>query len=54
MSVFESTRKVLNKLIKTQEDWDATLDVLLTIATLEDHPFNAELLGQDASQEIYA
>lgn len=43
-AVSESTRKVLNKLIKTQEDWDATLDVLLTVATLENHPFNAGLL----------
>ena len=43
-AVSESTRKVLNKLIKTQEDWDATLDVLLTVATLEGHPFNAGLL----------
>ncbi len=46
-AVFESTRKILNKLIKTQEDWNATLDVLLTIATLEDHPFNAEFLDKN-------
>ena len=46
-AVFESTHKVLNKLIKTQEDGKATLDVLLTIATLENHPFNAEFLDKN-------
>ena len=46
-AIFESTRKVLNKLIKTQKDSDATLDVLLTIATLENHPFNAEFLDKN-------
>ena len=45
-SISKSTLNVLNKLIKTQEDSDATLDVLLTIATLEDHPFNAEFLDK--------
>ena len=46
-AVFESTLKVLNKLIKTQKNGDATLDVLLTIATLENHPFNAEFLDKN-------
>lgn len=46
-AVSKSTRKVLNKLIKTQEDGKATLDVLLTIATLENHPFNAEFLDKN-------
>ena len=50
-AVFESTRRVLNKIIKTQEDRDATLDVLLTIAALEDHPFNAEFLHQRLQQD---
>ena len=45
-AVFEPTRKVLNKLIKTQEDKEATLDILLTVATLKDHPFNAEFLDK--------
>ena len=45
-AVSESTRKVLNKLIKTQEDKEATLDILLTVATLKDHPFNAEFLDK--------
>lgn len=46
-AVFESTRKILNKFIKTQEGWNASLDVLLTVATLEDHPFNAEFLDKN-------
>ncbi len=45
-SISKSTLNALNELIKTQKDWDATLDVLLTIATLEDHPFNAEFLDK--------
>ena len=45
-SISKSTLNVLNELIKTQKDWDATLDVLLTITTLEDHPFNAEFLDK--------
>ena len=46
-SISKSTLNVLNELIKTQEDSDATLDVLLTIATLEGHPFNAEFLDKN-------
>ncbi len=45
-AVFESTHKVLNRLIKTQKDKEATLDILLTVATLKDHPFNAEFLDK--------
>ena len=45
-SISKSTLNVLNELIKTQEDRDATLDMLLTTATLEDHPFNAEFLDK--------
>ncbi len=42
----ESTREVLNEVIRTEHDWNDTLDVLLTVATLEDHPFNAEFLDK--------
>ena len=45
-SISKSTFNVLNELIKTQKDSDATLDVLLTIAIIEDHPFNAEFLDK--------
>ncbi len=51
-AIFKSTHKVLNKFIKTQEDWDTTLDLLLTVATLEDHPFNAELLHRMLQQDL--
>ena len=46
-AIFEPTRKVLNKFIKTQKDKEATLDILLTVATLKDHPFNAEFLDKN-------
>jgi hypothetical protein len=42
----ENTREVLNTLIRSNHDWDDTLDVLLTVATLLDHPFNANFLDQ--------
>ena len=51
-SISKSTLNVLNELIKTQKDWDATLDLLLTVATLEDHPFNAELLHRMLQQDL--
>ncbi|MBI1814243.1 MAG: ATP-binding protein [Deltaproteobacteria bacterium] len=40
----EETRDVLNSLIRTEHDSDDTLDVLLTVATLPEHPFNARFL----------
>lgn len=51
-SISKSTLNVLDELIKTQEDWDATLDLLLTVATLKDHPFNAELLHRMLQQDL--
>lgn len=45
-AISKSTVKVLNKLSKTQQDSDATFDVLLTIATLKDHPLNAKFLDK--------
>ncbi len=50
-AVSESTIQVLNKFIKTQRDWDETWDVFLTMATLEDHPFNAQRLHQRLMQD---
>lgn len=42
----EDTRQTLNKLLRTQHDFDDTLDALLTIATLPDHPLNARFLDK--------
>jgi hypothetical protein len=42
----EDTLEVLNTLIRSDHDWDDTLDVLLTVATLPEHPFNANFLDQ--------
>ncbi len=40
----EITREVLNGLIKNDADWNDTLEVLLTVATLSGHPLNAYYL----------
>ena len=40
----EGTREALNTFIRSEHDWDETLDVLLTVTTLPDHPFNARFL----------
>jgi hypothetical protein len=42
----QDTVKALNKLIRTQHDWDDTLDVLLTVAILPEHPLNAKYLDR--------
>ena len=42
----KNTRDTLNKLIQTEHDWNNTLEMLLTVATLPDHPFNAGFLDQ--------
>lgn len=42
----QDTVKALNKSIRTQHDWDDSLDVLLTVAILPDHPFNAHFLDK--------
>ena len=42
----ENTREVLNTLIRSDHDWDDSLDVLLTVATLPEHPFNATFLDR--------
>ena len=40
----EATLDVLNELWETQHDNTDTLDMLLTVATLKDHPYNADFL----------
>ena len=42
----EDTRRVLNKLCRSDHDLRDTLDVLLTVATLPEHPLNAWFLDQ--------
>jgi len=42
----EDTITVMNRLIRTNGDLDETLDVLLTVAVLPDHPYNANFLDR--------
>jgi predicted ATPase len=49
-AISDSTRTVLNKLVRTEQDWNDTLDVLLTVATLPDHPLNAIALHKTLSR----
>ena len=58
-----TTLDVLNELTESVDDYQGTLDVLLTVATLPDHPLNAQFLDRylrrksmpdrDASWSIY-
>ena len=43
-AISDDTRTFLNKLIRREQDWHDTLDVLLTVATIPDHPLNARAL----------
>jgi hypothetical protein len=47
----EETRQVLNNLNRSDHGWGQTLDVLLTVATLPDHPFNAHRLDEILRRE---
>jgi hypothetical protein len=49
-AISDSTRTVLNKLVQTEQGWNDTLDVLLTVATLPDHPLNAIALHKMLSR----
>lgn len=42
----QDTREVLNRLVRTRHDLEDTLDVLLTVAMLPEHPLNANFLDQ--------
>ena len=42
----DTTGQVLNRFIRHDRDMDGTLNVLLTVATLEHHPLNAEFLDK--------
>ena len=40
----QDTRRALNKVCRSEHDWQDTLDVLLTVATLPEHPLNGWFL----------
>lgn len=42
----DNTRDTLNKLCRSEHDSNDTIDVLLTVATLPGHPYNAEFLDR--------
>ncbi|MFI5399150.1 MAG: AVAST type 2 anti-phage system protein Avs2 [Candidatus Binatia bacterium] len=50
----EGTREALNKLVRSQHDSDDTLDVVLTVATLPEHPFNATFLDHRLRRDSMA
>ena len=50
----EDTREVLNRLDRSEHDRRDTLDVLLTVATLPGHPFNAEFLDGRLQRDAMA
>ena len=43
----DQTQELLNSLVETQHDADGTWDTLLTVATIEGHPLNAEFLDRN-------
>jgi len=47
----QGTREALNKLLRSDHDWDDTLDVLLTVTTLPGHPLNAKFLDHWLQQD---
>jgi len=48
----EGTLETLNKLIRNRQDSDDTIDVLLTVATLPEHPYNANFLDRRLQKDI--
>ncbi len=47
----EETSKILNQLVRNKQDRDETLDALLTVSTVEEHPFNAEFFDRRLRQD---
>ena len=47
----EATREVFNQLVQKWDDIDDALEGLLTVAILEEHPFNAEFLDERLRQD---
>jgi len=50
----EATRKVLNDLCRNEHDLHETLDVLLTVATVPEHPLNATFLDRRLRKDSVA
>ena len=46
----KTTLESLNRLIRTENDWEDSLDMLLTVTILPKHPFNANFLNSWLSQ----
>ncbi|MCY3593273.1 MAG: hypothetical protein OXH32_16740 [Acidobacteria bacterium] len=42
----DDTLQVLNEFVRNEHDWHDTLDVLLTVATVPEHPLNAHFLDR--------
>lgn len=42
----DDTLEVLDKLVRNDSDWRDTIDVLLTVSTIPEHPLNARFLDQ--------
>ena len=51
-AVSQKTRDIFNKLIKTDHDKHDTIDMLLTVATIEEHPLNAEHLNHRLREDL--
>jgi hypothetical protein len=51
-AISPKTREIFNELIETDRDGHDTIDMLLTVSSLEDHPFNAKYLDQRLRQDI--
>ena len=50
----EDTRHALKVLCRSRHDWDDTIDVLLTVATLPNHPLNARYLDRRLRKDAMA
>ncbi len=42
----DSTPEIMNEVVKREHDWEETIDVMLTVSTIDQHPFNAESLDR--------
>ena len=47
----QDTRRALNKVCRSEHDWQDTLDVLVTVATLPEHPLNGWFLDGRLQKE---
>ncbi len=42
----DATHEVLNEMVLREHDWEETIDLMLTVSTIDNHPFNAECLNR--------